>query len=213
MAVNDKDRHADQPPTDAATRDVSEERNPHVEGPRVEKFGGKYGGPGVLVASWTDEHGETMNIVAHRIEGGYGTFKHVYPAKLVRPQTPREPRPDVPTDAAGMRERAVSNVMKRIDELTARMEDRPDLTEITKLRHRKREAEYILATCFDTKSLPLPPSPTADAMRAAEEALSVIQIVATEESQNGSGHNATMWAGVKATARDALAAIRKTKEG
>lgn len=93
-------RLAEQPPTDGAIRDVSEERSPHVEGPRVEKFGGKYGGPGVLVASWTDEHGETMNIVAHRIEGGYGTFKHVYPAKLVRPQTPREPKPDIPTDVA-----------------------------------------------------------------------------------------------------------------
>ena len=64
-----------------------------VIGEPVEKVGGKYGGPGKLVARWTDEHGDEMNVVAHRIEGGCGMFKHVYPAKMVVPQAPRQPEP------------------------------------------------------------------------------------------------------------------------
>ena len=80
--------------------DVKVARDDHAPGLRslvigepVEKVGGKYGGPGKLVARWTDEHGEEMNVVAHRIEGGYGMFKHVYPAKMVVPQAPRQPEP------------------------------------------------------------------------------------------------------------------------
>ena len=96
-------------------RDVSDERNPQVEGASVEKFGGKYGGPGKLVASWTDEHGEVMNIVAHRIEGGYGTFKHVYPAKLVRAQQSRAPQPDGRDEALRVAEKALTAAMPWVD--------------------------------------------------------------------------------------------------
>ena len=77
-----------------------------VIGEPVEKVGGKYGGPGKLVARWTNEHGDEMNVVAHRIEGGYGMFKHVYPAKMVVPQAPREPEPAPAMSAETMREAA-----------------------------------------------------------------------------------------------------------
>ena len=77
-----------------------------VIGEPVEKVGGKYGGPGKLVARWTDEHGDEMNVVAHRIEGGCGMFKHVYPAKMVVPQAPREPEPAPAMSAETMREAA-----------------------------------------------------------------------------------------------------------
>ena len=54
------------------------------EGDPVYKTGGKYGGPGVVMSVWQDEAGDDMVTVAHKIEGGYGTFKHIYPTKIVR---------------------------------------------------------------------------------------------------------------------------------
>lgn len=55
--------------------------------PRVFKSGGKYGGPGYLFSEFLDEHGDPMAIVGHRIAGGYGMFKHVYPRSIVLTKT------------------------------------------------------------------------------------------------------------------------------
>jgi hypothetical protein len=54
-------------------------------GQRVEKTGGRYGGPGRIVG-WTDDLGEGYRLynVAMKVEGGYGEFIHVFPASALR---------------------------------------------------------------------------------------------------------------------------------
>jgi hypothetical protein len=54
-------------------------------GDRVEKVGGRYGGPGRIVgiADHFDD-GHVLYNVAHQISGGYGEFVHVYPASNLR---------------------------------------------------------------------------------------------------------------------------------
>lgn len=71
--------------------------SPPPDAERVWKSGGKYGGPGVVVSRWKDEQGGDMVTVAHKIEGGYGTFKHIYPAKIIEPL--EQPAPTPPDDA------------------------------------------------------------------------------------------------------------------
>lgn len=55
-------------------------------GDHVVKVGGRYGGPGRIVGDTIglDESGYKLFNVAHRIEGGYGEFVHVYPASMLR---------------------------------------------------------------------------------------------------------------------------------
>lgn len=54
-------------------------------GDRVEKVGGRYGGPGRVVGVIDAEpDGYVLYVVAHRIAGGFGEFKHVYPAANLR---------------------------------------------------------------------------------------------------------------------------------
>lgn len=55
-------------------------------GDRVEKFGGAYGGPGVVVGHFfLPNTGEWRYNVAHRIEGGYGHLIHIYNGSQLRP--------------------------------------------------------------------------------------------------------------------------------
>lgn len=63
-------------------------------GDRVEKIGGRYGGPGrvVGIADAFDD-GHVLYNVAHRIEGGFGEFTHVYPAANLRLLTPERTDP------------------------------------------------------------------------------------------------------------------------
>lgn len=44
----------------------------------VEKIGGGYGGPGVVVNRFELTPGVWRYVVAHKIEGGWGTFLHIY---------------------------------------------------------------------------------------------------------------------------------------
>jgi len=55
-------------------------------GQRVEKIGGRYGGPGRIVG-WTVDLGDGYRLynVAMKVEGGYGEFVHVFPASVLRP--------------------------------------------------------------------------------------------------------------------------------
>ena len=54
-------------------------------GDRVEKIGGRYGGPGRVVGVAADfDDGHVLYNVAHRIAGGRGEFVHVYPAANLR---------------------------------------------------------------------------------------------------------------------------------
>lgn len=63
-------------------------------GDRVEKIGGRYGGPGRVV-SVSDDLGDGYRLygVAHRIAGGFGEFIHVYPARVLRALTPERTDP------------------------------------------------------------------------------------------------------------------------
>src|SRR5262245_61416664 len=61
------------------------------KGDPVEKFGGDYGGPGVVVGCDVDESGPWY-AVSFKIEGGFGTFKHFLRAEQLRPlRAPRQP--------------------------------------------------------------------------------------------------------------------------
>ena len=51
-------------------------------GDPVEKFGGQYGGPGIVVGKFEVAPGEWRYNVAHKIEGGYGI--HIYSAGQLR---------------------------------------------------------------------------------------------------------------------------------
>lgn len=64
-------------------------------GDLVEKFGGRYGGPGRIVGV-TDDLGDGYRLydVAMRVEGGYGEFVHVFPASVLRPLPAKEARDD-----------------------------------------------------------------------------------------------------------------------
>jgi hypothetical protein len=55
-------------------------------GQRVEKIGGRYGGPGRIV-SISEDLGDGYRLygVAMKVEGGYGEFVHVFPASVLRP--------------------------------------------------------------------------------------------------------------------------------
>lgn len=59
-------------------------------GDRVQKVGGRYGGPGriVGVSEELDDDGYRLYQVAMRVEGGYGEFIHVFPAACLRLQGP-----------------------------------------------------------------------------------------------------------------------------
>lgn len=54
-------------------------------GDLVEKFGGKYGGPGRVVSVSEDMGGGYwLYGVAMKVEGGYGECVHVFPAAVLR---------------------------------------------------------------------------------------------------------------------------------
>ncbi|MGB3833744.1 MAG: hypothetical protein WA975_17985 [Mesorhizobium sp.] len=55
-------------------------------GDRVEKIGGRYGGPGRIVGVTTELDGDGYRLynVAMKVEGGYGEFVHVFPASVLR---------------------------------------------------------------------------------------------------------------------------------
>ncbi len=55
-------------------------------GDLVDKIGGRYGGPGRIVGDTMalDDSGYKLFNVAHRIEGGYGEFVHVFPASALK---------------------------------------------------------------------------------------------------------------------------------
>lgn len=63
-------------------------------GDRVEKLGGRYGGPGRIagIASEFDD-GHVLYLVAHRIEGGFGEFCHVYATANLRLLQPERNEP------------------------------------------------------------------------------------------------------------------------
>jgi hypothetical protein len=54
-------------------------------GDRVEKVGGRYGGPGRIV-SVSEDMGDGYRLfgVAMRVEGGYGEFVHVFPSAALK---------------------------------------------------------------------------------------------------------------------------------
>lgn len=62
-------------------------------GDRVQKVGGRYGGPGRVVGISEDLDGDGYRLyqVAMRVEGGFGEFVHVFPAACLRLQTPEAP--------------------------------------------------------------------------------------------------------------------------
>ena len=105
-----------------------------------------------------------------------------------------------PTDAAGMREMAA----KVADDIEAMADGTGEQTDFVK---GISEGAHQIAT--NIRALPLPPSPTADALRAAEEAL--VQLSYNADNQDV-GHKEYRTRAM-VVARDALAAIRKTKEG
>jgi hypothetical protein len=52
-------------------------------GDRVTKFAGDYGGPGIVKA--VVPHGDSHRyMVAHKIEGGFGEFLHIYSEHQLR---------------------------------------------------------------------------------------------------------------------------------
>jgi hypothetical protein len=53
-------------------------------GQKVEKFGGDYGGPGVVVGGFELVQGIWRYNVAHMIQGGYGVFIHIYNEREIR---------------------------------------------------------------------------------------------------------------------------------
>jgi hypothetical protein len=55
-------------------------------GDRVQKVGGRYGGPGRVVGISEDLDGDGYRLyqVAMRVEGGFGEFVHVFPAACLR---------------------------------------------------------------------------------------------------------------------------------
>ncbi len=58
-------------------------------GDKVQKIGGRYGGPGRIVGM-TEDLGAIggpyiLYNVAMRVEGGYGEFVHVFPASMLEP--------------------------------------------------------------------------------------------------------------------------------
>ena len=53
------------------------------EGDLVEKFKGDYGGPGVVIKAMM-LGGKERYLVAHRIEGGFGQFVHIYNSSILR---------------------------------------------------------------------------------------------------------------------------------
>ena len=59
-------------------------------GDLVDKVGGRYGGPGRVVGATEalDAAGYCLFNVAHRSEGGYGEFVHVFPASMLRKRAP-----------------------------------------------------------------------------------------------------------------------------
>lgn len=63
-------------------------------GDLVEKFGGRYGGPGRIVGETEElsDDGYRLYAVAMKVEGGYGEFVHVFPASVLRyPEPPPAP--------------------------------------------------------------------------------------------------------------------------
>ena len=112
-----------------------------------------------------------------------------------------------PTDAAGMRERA-ANVE---DQSKTDAENIPG-GEQTKFLSGWAEASHQIAT--NIRALPLPPSPTTDALKLAEEALAeaapILKSFAAVEAQFSREGTPTA---AFYRCIDALAAIRKTKEG
>ena len=55
---------------------------------RVEKIGGRYGGPGRVVSVSKDlGDGYRLYGVAMKVEGGYGEFVHVFPAAVLKKMT------------------------------------------------------------------------------------------------------------------------------
>lgn len=54
-------------------------------GDRVEKFSGDYTGPGTIEQIVSMGDGRTRYLVSHRIEGGSGTFLHIYSKSQIRP--------------------------------------------------------------------------------------------------------------------------------
>lgn len=53
-------------------------------GDPVEKHGGAYGGPGKVVGKFEAAPGVWRYVVAHKIEGGWGVFLHIYSAAQIR---------------------------------------------------------------------------------------------------------------------------------
>lgn len=65
-------------------------------GDKVEKFGGRYGGPGRIVGVTYDlGDGYKLYSVAMKVDGGYGEFVHVFPATVLRAALSPEPAQDV----------------------------------------------------------------------------------------------------------------------
>jgi hypothetical protein len=62
-------------------------------GQQVEKIGGDYGGPGIVVG-FLDLEGRARVVVSHRIEGGFGRFAHIYSPSQLRPRDQLESRED-----------------------------------------------------------------------------------------------------------------------
>lgn len=54
-------------------------------GDKVRKIGGRYGGPGriVSVSDDLDNDGYRLYAVAMKVEGGYGEFVHLFPARVL----------------------------------------------------------------------------------------------------------------------------------
>ena len=53
-------------------------------GDKVEKFSGEYTGPGTIEQIVSMDDGRTRYLVSHKIEGGTGTFLHIYSKKQLR---------------------------------------------------------------------------------------------------------------------------------
>lgn len=61
-------------------------------GDRVQKVGGRYGGPGRIVgiSEDLDEQGYRLLMVAMRVAEGYGEFVHVFPGACLRHDTGKQ---------------------------------------------------------------------------------------------------------------------------
>jgi len=107
-----------------------------------------------------------------------------------------------PTDAAGMRERAAAKANILHPEAVFKWQEKNDIARGYDAGARKQ------ATFARDAILALPPSPTTDALRVAElEHARICELEETADGANGDGPF------TRGAARDALAAIRKTKEG